>query len=177
MVWNKIKDVFVTPVERSSLAGASAGKVILTGTIAAGDEELRSPIHGYACVAFFYRATWKAKTRDSETTRVHRQAERYAQFFLELEDASLPVVSRRSEDFGKQDHMQILAAGIPGLEPAEQLVRAGDRVRLHGRLHTGEQTWLELVQLDILEARPLEVAAGNRKARRKQRRDQRRARR
>lgn len=176
MIWNKLKEVFASPTERTALAGAREGKVTLEGTIVAGEQELRSPIRGFACVAFYYRATWKAKSRDTEITRVHRQAECYAPFFLDLEDQRLTVVPPEGELFTEEDHARILGAGINGLEPAEQLVRAGDRARLHGRLHLGDRPWLELQRIEILEARPLERSAGNRKARRKQQRDERRQR-
>jgi hypothetical protein len=176
MVWNKIKDVFASPQDRSALQGLRPGKVILTGTVVAGDEELRSPINGYTCVGFFYRANWQAKTRDHEITRVYREAECFApDFFLQLDDGRLPVAPKRTEPFTHQDHLDLLAADINGLAPAEQLLRAGDRVRLHGRLRQDDDgPWLELLRTDILEARPLERKAGNRKARRKQQRDKRR---
>jgi hypothetical protein len=178
MVWNKIKDVFASPSEQSRLEGSRAGKAILTGTLRAGDEQLDSPIHGYRCLAFYYRATWMAKTRDSETQRVYREAECYAPgFWLELEDATLWVVPKRTEPFTQEEHLSIKGGDIPGLQPAEQLVREGDRVRLHGRLRLdAEQPWVELDRIDILEARPLERSAGNRKARRKEQHDKRRER-
>ncbi len=176
MVWNKIKDVFTSPGERTHLTGVRAGKAIFSGALKAGDELLDSPIHGYPCLAFFYRATWKAKTRDNEITRVYRQAECYAPgFWLELADEPLWVVPKPTEPFTRDEHLGIIGAGIPGLEPGEQLVRGGDRVRLHGKLHRDdEQPWLELSRLEILEARPVEKSAGNRKSRRKAQRDQRR---
>jgi hypothetical protein len=178
MVWNTIKDVFASPDEQSTLAGARAGKAILTGILEADDEQLQSPIQGHRCLAFYYRATWMAKTRDSETQRVYREAECYAPgFWLKLDDASLWVVPKQTEPFTQEEHQEIKGAGIPGLLPAEQLVREGDRVRLHGRLRQGdEQPWFELARIDILESRPMEQSAGNRKARRKQQRDQRRER-
>jgi hypothetical protein len=177
MVWNKIKDVFTSAGERTNITGVRAGKAIFSGSLRAGDEQLESPIHGYICLAFFYRANWTAKTRDSETTRVYKQAECYAPgFWLELTDEPLWVVPKPTEPFTRQEHLDIKGADIPGLEPAEQLVRDGDRVRLHGKLHRdGEQPWLELSRMDILEARPVEASAGNRRARRKQKRDQRRS--
>ena len=177
MVWNKIKDVFTSPGERTHLTGVRAGKAIFSGTLRAGDDLLESPIHGYHCLAFFYRATWLAKTRDSETKRVYREAECYAPgFWVELADEPLWVVPKATEPFTRAEHLELKGADIPGLEPAEQLVRPGDRVRLHGKLHRDdEQPWLELSRLDILEARPVETSTGNRKARRKQKRDQRRA--
>ncbi len=176
MVWNKIKDAFTSAGERTNLTGVRPGKVIFTGTLQAGDEQLTSPIQQHKCLGFYYRATWVAKTRDSETQRVYRQAQCYAPgFWIELADEPLWVVPKKSEAFGREEHLNIRGAGIPGLEPAEQLVRVGDRVRAHGRLHRdGEQPWLELTQLDILEARPLESSAGNRRARRKAARDDRR---
>ncbi len=177
MVWNKIKDVFATPTEQSALEGVRAGKAILAGTIRSGDDSLTSPIHGYSCVAFFYRATWVAKTADSETQRVYREAECYAPgFWLAMEDAELQVIPKRTEPFTAQDHLDLLAADIPHLQPAEQLVREGDRVRLHGRLHTdGDEPWFELGRIDILEARPLTGMESNRRGRRKKRREDRRA--
>jgi len=176
MVWNKIKDVFTSPGERTTLTGVRPGKATFTGTLKEGEEQLTSPIHGYSCLAFFYRATWVAKTRDSETTRVHRQAECYAPgFWIELTDEPLWVVPKPTEPFTRDEHLSITGAGINGLEPGEQLVRTGDKVRLHGKLHRdGEQPWLELSQMDILDARPIESSTGNRQARRKEARDQRR---
>ncbi len=176
MVWNKIKDAFSSAGERTSITGVRPGKVIFTGTLKEGDEQLSSPIRGYSCLGFFYRATWVAKTRDSETRRVYKEAHCYAPgFWIELQDEPLWVVPKATEPFTRDEHLELKGADIPGLEPAEQLIRSGDRVRLHGRLHRDdEQPWLELTQLDILDARPVEVSEGNRRARRKAARDQRR---
>lgn len=177
MVWNKIKEAFTSPGDRTTLTGVRPGKATFTGTLKAGEEQLTSPVHGYPCLAFYYRATWKAKTRDSETTRVHRQAECYAPgFWIELADEPLWVMPKATESFTRADHLSILGAGINGLEPGEQLVQDGDKVRLHGKLHRdGEQPWFELSRIDILETRPLETTSGNRSARRKAQREQRRA--
>ncbi len=175
MIWTKIKDVFTSPGDRTTITGVRPGKATFMGTLRAGEEQLTSPVQGVPCLAFYYRATWKAKTRDNETTRVHRQAECYAPgFWIELADEPLWVVPKTNESFTRDDHLTILGAGIPGLEPGEQLVQTGDRVRLHGKLNRdNEQPFFELSRIDILEARPLETKSGNRAARRKAQREQR----
>ncbi len=183
MAWNKIKNVFssldkVFPSteERTTLTGARKGKAVFSGTVRLGEEALTSPIHGYSCVAFFYMATWDAKSRDTEVTRVYRQAECYApDFWLELDDGELLVVPKRNEPFTAEEHQHIVGSGIPGLKPAEQLVRAGDKVRLHGHLREEEDgLWLNLFQIDILESQPVKAMEGNRRGRRKKRREERR---
>ncbi len=178
MVLQRIKDIFATPQEATSLDGARPGKAILVGTVEAGDEALSSPLRRIHCVAFYYKSIWMPPAKSNDAPSEHTKAAVYAAgFLLRMADGAVQVLPPAGDEFGAGDHQQLLAQGLPGYMASEQLVRPGDRVRLHGKLSLeGELPALELKRMDILEQTSSEEAAGNRRQRRAQRRKNKRKR-
>jgi hypothetical protein len=160
MPWTFLKRFFSGPTEHTSLSEAPAGKVLLVGEVAAGAEPLASPIEGKTCVAFHYRSTWEAPTRGAAVTRLVEEAQVHAPgFLLVLADARLRIVPPTGQTFGREDHQRLLNAAMPGFRATEELVKPRDRVRLHGRLHLGDDPWLELDHIELIEAAPAEKPA------------------
>ena len=78
MVLQRIKDIFATPQEATSLDGARPGKAILVGTVEAGDEALSSPLRRIHCVAFYYKSIWMPPAKSNDAPSEHTKAAVYA---------------------------------------------------------------------------------------------------
>jgi hypothetical protein len=138
--------------EVASFAELRPGKAVLRGTIKAGDEQVRSPLKGLSCVAYYYRAAYKAQARGKWVERVLKDAEVYAPSFqLTLEGGTIRVVPPRSAPFDPQEHRQFQGRGFPGFQATEQLIRAGTTVKLEGSVRRdGEEFVLHLQRIDLV---------------------------
>ena len=127
------------------------GRVIAHGTTKAGETQVRSPLKGLTCVAFYYRAWYKAQARGKWVERVVKEAEVYAPSFnLEMEGGVLRVVPPKSAPFDAQEHRALLGRGFQGFQANEQLIRAGSKVALHGAIvKDAEGLVLKLTQIDL----------------------------
>jgi len=127
------------------------GRVIAHGTVKAGETLVRSPLKGLTCVAFYYRAYYKAQARGKAVDRVVKEAEVYApSFSLEMEGGVLRVVPPKSAAFDAQEHRALLGRGFHGFQATEQLIRPGSRVALHGAIvRDAEGFVLKLTQIDL----------------------------
>jgi len=128
------------------------GKAVLRGTVKAGEEQVRSPLKGLTCVAYYYRAWYKAQARGKWVERVMKDAEVYAPWFgLALEGGEVRVQPPRSAPFDPQEHRQLMARGFPGFQAAEQVIRPGTKVKLRGNLRRDGGTWvLRLRRIDLI---------------------------
>jgi len=135
-VWSYLKSLFAPPRETTLFEEAHPGYRVLSG-IARPDDAgvLRSPIKDETCMAFFYKATWKAPSRGASINRVFNQAEVYVSHFrLEMEGGSVVVVPKKTDTFDSSEHWKAHASGLPGFAAEEQLIRPGDRIQVRGRL-------------------------------------------
>jgi hypothetical protein len=131
-----------------------AGRAVVHGTIKAGAEQVRSPLKGLTCVAFYYRAWYKAQARGKWVERVVKEAEVYAAAFsLEMDGGVMRVLPPRSVPFEAAEHRALLGRGFMGFQATEQVIRPGSRVKLHGTVHKdAEGFYLKLKQIDLPKA-------------------------
>ncbi len=174
MKLNPLKKLFEPTPEFTSTGELRLGRVVLRGRALAGPEVLHSPIHGKTCLAFFYRATYQVPSRGSWIRRLFRQAEVYSpMFYLELEDGRVVVVPRKTDQMSAEDHHEIRARNLHGLEAAEQLICSGDHVRINGKLLArGDGMVLEPRSIELLPPLPKKRPkrrTGRRRDRRKER--------
>lgn len=154
MVWKLLKRVFSPPREVRALSDVNPGKAVLRGTIRALGDTVRSPVKGLSCVAFYYRAFYKAQSRGRWVDRVIKEAEVYApRFLIEMDGGIVTVVPRRTGSFTPEQHREVQRMGLQGLRITEQVIRPGDRVRIRGRVRSsGDAFEIEPVQIDMLGA-------------------------
>ncbi len=152
MVLDLLRRLFGGGKEVASFAELRPGKAVLRGTIKAGDEQVRSPLKGLTCVAYYYRAAYKAQARGKAVDRVLKDAEVYAPSFgLALEGGTIRVVPPRGVALDPQEHRQLMSRGFPGFQATEQLIRPGTVVRLEGRVQReGEELVLRLRRIDLV---------------------------
>lgn len=140
-MWSSLKRLFAPPADITAFDDANPGRVTLVGAARADESGvLRSPMEDQTCLAYYYKAVWKAPSRGSSIPRVLKQAEVYVPHFrLEMEGGSILVQCRPSDPFDRKDHQDAQASNLPGFEAAEQLIRPGDRLRIKGRLKREEE--------------------------------------
>lgn len=149
MVWSYLKQLLAPTPDVTDLDDLRTGYRVMTGVVRSDGEELTSPVARKPCVAFFYHATWKAPSRGGTTTRTYLQAEVYApRYRLELDGGEVVVIPKKPGSFDPAEHARAVAAGLPGFDPQEQLLRVGDRIRLRGWVRRG---------VEELEVRPTAV--------------------
>jgi hypothetical protein len=160
MVLELLKRWFGGGKELVSYDELRPGKAVLRGTVKAGEEQVRSPLKGLSCVAYYYRAWYKAQARGKWVERVVKDAEVYApSFVLALDGGEVRVQSPRSAPFDPQEHRQLLARGFTGFQATEQVIRAGTKVKLTGNVHRDGEKWvLRLRRIDLIPEE--EQAAG-----------------
>lgn len=152
MVLDLLRRLFGGGKEIGSVADLRTGRAVLRGTIKAGDEQVRSPLKGLSCVAYYYRAWYKAQARGKWVERVLKDAEVYApSFLLELEGGTIRVTPPRSAAFDPQEHRQLMGRGFMGFQASEQLIRPGTQVKLLGTVQRdGELLVLRLKRIDLV---------------------------
>lgn len=160
MVLDLLRRLFGGRKEVTAYGDLRPGKAVLRGTVKAGDEQVRSPLKGLSCVAYYYRASYKAQARGKWVERVVKDAEVYApSFALALEGGEVRVQSPRSASFDPQEHRQLMARGFTGFQATEQVIRPGTKVKLSGSLRRDGETWvLRLRRIDLIPEE--EQAAG-----------------
>ena len=152
MVFDLLRRLFGGNKEIDSFDELRPGKAVLRGTIKAGDEQVRSPLKGLSCVAYYYRAAYKAQARGKWVERVVKDAEVYApSFALLLDGGTIRVVPPRGVPLDPQEHRQLQARGFPGFQATEQLIRPGSVVKLEGNVHReGEELVLRLRRIVLV---------------------------
>ncbi|MBN1770002.1 MAG: hypothetical protein JXB32_01980 [Deltaproteobacteria bacterium] len=152
MVLDLLRRLFGGGKEITSFEELRPGKAVLRGTIKAGDEQVRSPLKGLGCVAYYYKASYKAQARGKWVERVVKDAEVYAPSFgLALEGGTIRVLPPRGVPLDPQEHRQLQARGFPGFQATEQLIRPGTLVKLEGSVQRdGEGFVLRLRRIDLV---------------------------
>ncbi|MBI5501502.1 MAG: hypothetical protein HY907_14750 [Deltaproteobacteria bacterium] len=150
MVIELLRRIFGGKQDVAEFEKLRSGRVVAHGTIKGGNELVRSPLKGLTCVAFYYRAAYKAQARGKTVDRVVKEAEVYAPAFaLAMEGGTLPVVPPKSAAFDAAEHRQLMGR-FPGFHATEQLIRPGARVKLHGTVvRDGDGFVLRLRQIDL----------------------------
>jgi hypothetical protein len=128
------------------------GRAVLQGTIKAAEEQVRSPLKSLTCVAYYYRAWYKAQARGKWVERVVKESEVYApSFYLAMQGGDLLVrapASGKAMDAAK--HRELMGRGFHGFQASEQIIRAGSKVTLRGRVvREGDVLCLRLRQIDL----------------------------
>jgi hypothetical protein len=151
MVLDLLWRIFGGKRDVAEFSALRPGRVIAHGTIKGGDELVRSPLKGLSCVAFYYRAFYKAQARGKWVDRVMREAEVYAPAFaLQMEGGVLRVLPPKSAKFEASEHRELLGRGFKGFQASEQVIRPGSRVKLHGLVvRDGESFVLRLTRIDL----------------------------
>ncbi len=151
MVLDLLLRIFGPKRDVEAFGELKPGRVIAHGTIKAGEAQVRSPLKGLSCVAFYYRAWYKAQARGKWVERVVKEAEVYApSFSLEMEGGVLRVMPPKSAPFEAQEHRALLGRGFHGFQANEQLIRAGSKVALHGAVvRDADGFVLKLTQIDL----------------------------
>ena len=165
---DKLRQIFSSPREATDFQGVRPGAVILKGVVRDDDEFVISPIRRKSCVAFFYRSTWEATANGQSITRKVEDAEVYApSFWLTLEGGRVLVRPTRSDNFGADNHLELLQSGMPGFQAEEQVIRNDDVVRITGRIRDdGEHLVLEPRYIELLQAARVSPPKAERKQRR-----------
>jgi hypothetical protein len=151
MVLDILWRIFGVKKDVAEFSALRPGKVIAQGTIKGGDDLVRSPLKGLTCVAYYYRAFYKAQARGKWVERVVKDAEVYApSFALQMEGGVLPVIPPKSAKFDAAEHRALLGRGFHGFQATEQLIRPGSKVKLHGAVaRQGDGFVLHLKQIDL----------------------------
>jgi hypothetical protein len=151
MVLELLKKLFGGKTEIKEFSALRAGGAVVHGTVKGGEELVRSPLKGLTCVAFYYRAAYKAQARGKTVDRVVKEAEVYAPAFsLAMEGGELRVLPPKSASFDAAEHRQLMGGRFPGFQATEQLIRPGSRVKLHGTVvKDGDGFFLRLKQIDL----------------------------
>jgi hypothetical protein len=151
MVLDILWRIFGVKKDVTEFSALRPGKVIAHGTIKGGDDLVRSPLKGLTCVAYYYRAFYKAQARGKWVERVVKDAEVYApSFALQMEGGVLPVLPPKSANFDAAEHRALLGRGFHGFQATEQLIRPGSKVKLHGSVsRQGDGFVLHLQQIDL----------------------------
>ena len=172
MVLDLLRRLFGGKKDIADFSALRPGTAVLHGTVKGGDELVRSPLKGLTCVAFYYRACYKAQARGKTVDRVVKEAEVYAPAFsLAMEGGTLRVVPPRSDTFDAAEHRQLMGGRFPGFQATEQLIRPGSRVKLHGTVSKdGEGFLLRLKQIDLPKDDEAEGGPYRRPAKRRRRR-------
>lgn len=153
----------------------AAGKAIVEGTAAAGavEDMIISPLTGSTCVAYHYRATYRAASRTQGVVeRVLKDIQVYAPAFaLKLEGGTLRVVPAESGTFDKEEHRQLQTGSLAGFSAKEQIITPGARVRAKGtvRKEGDEGFVLSLKTLEIIPEEPMTPAERKKLAKQKKR--------
>ena len=133
---------FVTdakPVLR--LAELEDGRAAAEGVVRMDENGgLVSPVNGRPCVAFYYKSFHFTGSRSGQMIPHKLKTEEvYSPFTLELEDGKLAAVPRKSSNFSAADHKALSGMGYNGFFAREDLVPAGTRVKLWGKVHRTEE--------------------------------------
>ena len=149
MVLDLLKKLFGGKPDVREFSALRTGGAVVHGTVRGGEELARSPLKGLTCVAFYYRASYKAQARGKTVDRVVKEAEVYApSFALAMEGGVLRVVPPRSGTFDAAEHRQLMGGRFPGFQATEQVIRTGARVKLHGTVaKDGDGFLLRLTQI------------------------------
>jgi hypothetical protein len=135
MVLQLFKRLFAPPPVVRKTAELRPGSACLEGVLVAGPDQVRSITKNVPCVAFYYHAFYKAQARGKWVERVLKDVDVYSQeFSLKLEDGVVPVTPPKGGTVDMDEHRSYQGGRFPGFEVKEQLLRAGARVRLHGRV-------------------------------------------
>ncbi|MBI5486072.1 MAG: hypothetical protein HY905_01930 [Deltaproteobacteria bacterium] len=150
MVIDLLRRIFGGKQDVAEYEKLRPGRVVAHGTIKGGEELVRSPLKSLTCVAFYYRAWYKAQARGKTVDRVVKEAEVYAPAFeLAMEGGTLRVAPPKSRSFDAAEHRQLMGR-FPGFQATEQLIRPGARVKLHGSVaRDGDGFVLRLKQIDL----------------------------
>jgi len=152
MVLDFLKRIFASPEPVTALEDVGTGKQILRGVVKQDGDLVRSPLKGVTCVAFYYRAYYKAQARGKYVDRVIKDAEVYApRFAIELQGGVVAVVPRKTGSFDTAEHRAVMGRGFTGFQAHEQVIRPGDRVAIRGRVsRDGEGFRIRPEQIDML---------------------------
>jgi len=151
MVLDILWSIFGGKQDIADFSALRVGRAVAHGTIKGGTDQVRSPLKGLSCVAFYYRAWYKAQARGKWVERVVKEAEVYAPSFgLEMEGGVLRVVPPKSVPFEAAEHRALLGRGFTGFQATEQVIRPGSRVKLHGTVSKdADGFYLRLKQIDL----------------------------
>ncbi len=152
-----LTDLFTTPVHVRDATQLRPGRVVVTGKVRADGDLVVSPVRAVTCVAFAYRSTWLAPNRGRNVQRPLRTAMVFApRFVLEIEGGEVQVEGGTRDAFGPEDHRAAQHAGLYGFKATEQVVRPGDRIRLHGRARRDGERWVVAPEaLELVDVKPL----------------------
>ena len=126
---------FVTDAKPvSKLEELEMGRAAVEGIVRLGkDGGIVSPVNGRPCVAFYYKSFYFTGSRTGQMMpRKLRTEEVYHSFVLELDDGKMSVEPKKTDAFSSDDHKELSGVGYEGFNAREELVSAGQRVRLWG---------------------------------------------
>lgn len=166
-MFDSLRSWFIPPTRYARYEELRAGPAVVSGVLRATAPLVESAMGGKPGVAFAYRSTWRSPSRGGAVTRVFKEAQVYSErFAVEMEGGTVAVVPGQNEAFGRVEHLAAVASKLPGFEAKEQVLRAGDRVEVHGTLRQDGDGWvLTSTHLELKsQARQVE---GNRAERRR----------
>ncbi len=126
---------FVTDAKPvSKIADLEMGRAAVEGVVRLGDDGgIVSPVNGRPCVAFYYKAFYFTGSRTGQMMpRKLRTEEVYHSFILNLEDGRINATPKKTDGFSSDEHKHLSGIGYEGFTAKEDLVSAGQRVRLWG---------------------------------------------
>lgn len=160
------RSFFSSPSPTGRFEELLIGRNIAEGTVKLAGT-LKSPIRSQPCAAFVYEAA--LVITGLRGTVVHRlkRADVYAPFALVMDGGVLRVEPEKTDTFTQQDHLALVRDNQgKNVQASEQLVTAGTRVRLRGKVREEADGTLVLAmsRMEILE-QPASGAAARRRGR------------
>ncbi|MBN1945769.1 MAG: hypothetical protein JW797_08830 [Bradymonadales bacterium] len=156
------KRLFAAPPVVDEFSAVRSGKMHLRGQVKGGPQQLRSPVKGIPCVAFFYKAWYPTQGRTGVIERMLKTAEVYApMFFLEMAGGSVRVLPEKTGSFDAAQHRELQSGGYQGFRASDQAIKIGEKISIEGRVQRDSDGWfirpkeIHLVKESDLPKKPL----------------------
>jgi hypothetical protein len=140
-------------VEMRTADALQPGPALIHGVVTA-PSNIPSPVNRTACVAFYYRASYRRPSRlKGFQQELLRDALVYAaNLTLEIDGVQISLVPKRNDDFDASVHQALGQSDLDGFRGVEKTVPPGASVRALGRLKRKRDVWT--LQLEELKYEP-----------------------